>query len=51
MRWDLADLATIIIIIISVLFITLTCNLPERCDEIKLSNLLRPRYRYAATSA
>ena len=31
-------------IIISVLFITLTCNLPEWCDKIKLSNLLQPRY-------
>ena len=30
-------------IIISVLFITLTCNLPEWCDKTKLSNLLLPR--------
>jgi len=34
---------SVIIIIISVLFITLTCNLPEWCDKIKLSNLLLPR--------
>jgi hypothetical protein len=33
----------IIIIIISVLFITLSCNFPEWCEKIKLSNLLLPR--------
>ena len=35
--------STIIIIIISVLFITLICNLPEWCDKTKLSNLLLPQ--------
>jgi len=33
-------------LIISVLFITLTCNLPEWCDKIKLSNL--PLYSFVA---
>jgi len=37
------DTLEIIIIIISVLLITLTCNLPEWCDKIKLSNLPLPR--------
>ena len=31
--------SSLIIFIISVLFITLACNLPEWCDQIKLSNL------------
>ena len=38
-------------IIINFVFITLTCNVEERCDKIKLSNLLLPRKRVAVSNA